>query len=388
MSAPSSDLFSVRVQDKASLARSGLLRLAGQDIHTPVFMPVGTLANVKAIWASDLSEMGYSLILANTYHLSLRPGAELIMRQGGLKGFMSWPHTALTDSGGYQVFSLAESLSFDPQGKGVKFQSHIDGSYHFFTPEHVMKLQRLFASDIAMVLDDCPPALASPERLRESLQRTHRWAKESLEYSMRQREISKEEEKNRQKIFGIVQGGLDESLRLESLDFIRTLPFDGIALGGLSVGEERSELYAMLSFLGPKLSEADSCRPRYLMGVGAVLDILEAVKNGVDMFDCVLPTRNARNGQALTSEGALQLRNKVHREMEEPLDPLCACRVCARYSRSYISHLVRSGEILGPMMLSYHNLFFYSHFMKQMRKAIEKKTFLSFYEHWRNIYRS
>ena len=394
-----SKFFSVIAQDQESQARSGMLHLAKQDIPTPVFMPVGTLANVKGIWSSELSEMGCSLILGNSYHLSLRPGAELIARRGGLKQFMAWPHAVLTDSGGYQVFSLAERLRFDPEGKGVEFQSHIDGSSHFFTPQHVMKLQKLFASDIAMVLDDCPPARASPKRLRESLERTHLWAQQSLDHFHRQRQNETKDQRDRQRIFGIVQGGLNETLRQESLDFIQDLSyrntklnsgnginnitFDGIALGGLSVGEERSELYQMLSFLGPKL---DLKRPRYLMGVGAIPDILEAVKNGIDMFDCVLPTRNARNGQAFTSQGLLRLRNQQHSEMDEALDPACTCRVCARYSRSYIRHLFTAREMLGPMMLTYHNLFFYFQFMAQMRAAIQDDSFLTFYRHWRDIY--
>ena len=377
-----SDFFAVCTQDSASRARTGILRLADQEIPSPVFMPVGTLGNVKGIWSSDLSAMGYSLILGNSYHLSLRPGAELIARRGGLKQFMAWPHAILTDSGGYQVFSLAERLRFHPEGKGVEFQSHIDGSSHFFTPQSVMQLQKLFASDIAMVLDDCPPASASLERLHKSIERTHRWAQESLEYFNQQKEADSKAGKNKQRIFGIVQGGLEERLRQESLDFIQALPFDGIALGGLSVGEERHELHQMLSFIGPKLK---SQAPRYLMGVGAIPDILEAVKNGVDMFDCVLPTRNARNGQAFTSQGLLRLRNQIHSEAEQALDPLCACRVCTQYSRSYIRHLFKAGEMLGPMMLTYHNLFFYSQFMAQMRASIQGNSFLAFCKHWQSI---
>ena len=373
--------FSVSTKDSESHARLGTLSLGAKEIPTPVFMPVGTLANVKGIWSSDLSAMDYSLILGNSYHLALRPGAELIARRGGLKKFMAWPHAILTDSGGYQVFSLADRLRFHPEG--VEFQSHIDGSSHLFTPQYVMQLQKLFGSDIAMVLDDCPPASASLERLQKSLERSHRWAYEALDYFNKQRETEEKNETDRQRIFGIVQGGLKEKLRQESLDFIQNLAFDGIALGGLSVGEERGELHQILSFLGPKL---DIKRPRYLMGVGAIVDILEAVKNGVDMFDCVLPTRNARNAQAFTSQGVLRLRNQIHREIDDALDPLCACRVCARYSRSYLRHLFSVGEMLGPMMLTYHNLFFYSQFMAKMRTAIRENSFLSFYKHWRSIF--
>lgn len=375
--------FSVIAKDSETLARSGLLRLKDQEISTPVFMPVGTLANVKAVWGSELSEMGYSLILGNSYHLSLQPGAELIAKQGGLKKFMSWPHAILTDSGGYQVFSLAKRVRFHPKGDGVEFQSHIDGSSHFFSPQSVIELQSSFASDLVMVLDDCPSASAPLERVHKSLERTHRWAKESLKYFEEERKMKAKAVKKKQRIFGIVQGALQKELRQKSLDFIQNLPFDGIALGGLSVGEERSELYQMLSFLGPRL---DQERPRYLMGVGAIVDILEAVKNGVDMFDCVLPTRNARNAQAFTSQGLLRLRNREHKAMDKALDPLCHCKVCTRYSRSYIHHLFAAKEMLGPMMLTYHNLFFYSQFMDQMRAAIQENSFLPFYTHWRNIY--
>ncbi len=369
--------FSLTSSDQGTLARTGVLSLGPVQVTTPVFMPVGTVGTVKGVWSSDLIEMGYKLILGNTYHLALRPGGDLIADMGGLKDFMSWPSAVLTDSGGYQVFSLAHRLRFFPEG--VEFQSHIDGSRKLFTPHTVIELQAQFASDITMVLDDCPPANASPKRLEESLERTHHWAKQSLKHF--QKIVQGKGIKNRY-IFGIVQGGLKQETRQRSIEYIQALPFNGIALGGLSVGEERSQLYDMLAFLGTHL---DRTRPCYLMGVGALLDILEAVKNGVDMFDCVLPTRNARNGQAFSSEGVLNLRNRVHRDSNIPLDDNCRCRVCQTYSRSYIRHLFMSGEMLGPMVLSFHNLFFYQYFMTELQLSIEKNDFLSFYKSWNII---
>ena len=373
------ELFSVLLKNPSTHARLASLKIGKQEIATPAFMPVGTLANVKAVWNSDLIEMGYEIILANTYHLSLRPGAELIARCGGLKKFMGWPNAVLTDSGGYQVFSLADSLRFHKEG--VEFKSHIDGSQHLFTPQLVIEKQRLLASNIVMVLDDCPPANASLERVQESLERTHRWANDSLEKF-------EQEASNEQHLFGIIQGGLKEELRQISLDFIQDLSyqgsnFDGIAIGGLSVGEERDDLYNILAYLAPRL---DPKRPHYLMGVGAIADILEAVKNGVDLFDCVLPTRNARNGQAFTSHGTLQLRNQIHKEADEPLDHNCPCRVCSHYSRAYIRHLFQAKEIMAAMMLSYHNLFFYAQFMAKLRQSIKENKFQAFYKHWKSIF--
>ena len=343
-------------------------------------MPVGTQASVKGIWSEQLHEIGYRLILGNTYHLSLRPGVDLIANLGGLRKFMNWPHAVLTDSGGYQVFSLAENLKF--HFEGVEFQSHIDGGRHMFSSPQVVDAQAKLGSDIFMVLDDCAPANSTIQRLRDSLDRTHRWAQEAILH-FQSLKHTKSVISSEKRIFGIIQGGLNETLRGESLEYIQSLPFDGIAIGGLSVGEERVDLYRMLAFLATRL---DKTRPHYLMGVGTVTDILEAVRNGIDMFDCVLPTRNARNGQAFTSKGVLRLRNQKHANSQTPLDPDCKCQVCSNMTCAYLRHLFMAGEMLGPMMLTYHNLFFYYDFMSKMREAIQQGCFMDFYKQWMAIY--
>ncbi|MBW7858351.1 MAG: tRNA guanosine(34) transglycosylase Tgt [Leptonema sp. (in: Bacteria)] len=359
-------------------ARAGRLNLPNCSVETPIFMPVGTRGTVKSIWQHQLEEIGYQLILGNTYHLYLRPG-EVIGQMGGLKKFMSWPHAVLTDSGGFQVFSLSKIAKFKEEG--VQFQSHIDGSRHLFTPESVIDTQLMFGSDIMMVLDDCPPGDSNNERLRQSLDRTHRWAKQAFEVyqnRLNQGRFSA----NQHRLFGIVQGGINQNLRSESLQAISELPFAGIAIGGLSVGESREEMYRILADIGPKI---DAKRPRYLMGVGTIPDFLEAIKNGIDMFDCVLPTRNGRNGQALTSEGSLNLRNSLHKTSELPLDSECSCRVCQRYSRSYIRHLFQTNEMLGPELVSYHNLSFFYNFFAEARKSIRNQSFGEFFKKWNRI---
>lgn len=359
-------------------ARTGLLRFANCTVPTPIFMPVGTRATVKSLWQEQLEEIGYELILGNTYHLYLRPG-RLIERMGGLKRFMSWDHAVLTDSGGFQVFSLAQMTKF--QEDGVLFQSHIDGSRHLFTPESVLETQLWLGSDIMMVLDDCPPGDADERRMADALNRTHRWAKQAMtEYE--RRADRGDFDPSVQRLFGIVQGGIHESLRLESLGVVSELPFAGIALGGLSVGESREDMYRILQAIGPRM---DAARPRYLMGVGTIPDFLEAIRNGIDMFDCVLPTRNARNGQALTSNGALNLRNATHAESSLPVDENCSCRVCRRYSRAYIRHLFQTGEMLGPELLTYHNLAFFYGFFAEARESIHNGTFPAFFEKWNRI---
>ena len=365
-------------------ARTGLLRFTRPSgpllISTPVFMPVGTRATVKALWHRELEEMGYDLILANTYHLFLRPGHETIAALGGLHDFQGWSeHAILTDSGGYQVFSLADRVRFFDEG--VEFQSHVDGARHLFTPELVLDVQCAFGSDIMMMLDDCPPADADRVRLQEALRRTHLWCDRVIEHR-RQRIESGAFDQKRQSLFGIFQGGLDRELRERSMDYIAARPFDGIAIGGLSVGESRPELHAMLEWLGSRM---DPERPRYLMGVGTVPDILEAVRAGVDMFDCVLPTRNARNGQFLTGLGKRNVRNARFARSDEPPDPECTCPVCARYSLGYIRHLFSVGEMLGPMLATHHNLHFFSHFMEALRAAIKAGEYEPFYERWKKI---
>jgi queuine tRNA-ribosyltransferase len=358
---------------KSSFARSGKLILNGIEVETPVFMPVGTRGTIKTISQEEISEIGYDLILTNTYHLYLKPGTEVLDKFGGVKNFMSYQKAMLTDSGGYQVFSLNGLFKFHKDG--VKFSSHIDGSKHEFTPEKVIDLQRSIGSDIMMVLDDCAPANSSIERLEASLERTHYWAEKSI--------IHWEKEKRKQSLFGIAQGGTDLELRVKSLKKIQSLPFSGIAIGGLSVGETREEFLKILEHLSPYQEKS---RPRYLMGVGTVLDILEGVKNGIDMFDCVLPTRNARNGQVFTSKGKLNLRNESLKFSDKPIDEECNCKVCKNYNLGYIRHLQKVKEFLGFSLSTYHNLYFMKSFMQKLRNAIEEEKFIDFYTNWKKIY--
>jgi queuine tRNA-ribosyltransferase len=372
--------FTSESADPHSLARAGRIRIApGVEVATPVFMPVGTAGSVKGLWQEDLEEIGYNLILGNTYHLFLRPGHELIAERRGLHGFMGWPGAILTDSGGYQVFSLSDRVKFTYGG--VEFASHIDGSRHMFTPERVIDIQRALGSNIMMVLDDCPPGDAPLARVAESLDRTHRWAAAAWDY-YRGLVESDQLDPTRQRLFGIAQGCLDLELRGQSLETIQALPFAGIAIGGLSVGESREQMYSVLAFLGPRM---DSSRPRYLMGVGAIPDVLEAVRNGIDMFDCVLPTRNARNGQLFTRRGRINIRNAQYARRDDPPDPECGCRVCRRYSLAYLRHLFQAGEMLGPMAATYHNLYFMREFMAAMGDAIRAGRFSEFYSHWKKI---
>ncbi|MDZ4727939.1 MAG: tRNA guanosine(34) transglycosylase Tgt [Leptospira sp.] len=367
--------FQIESKDEESFARSGILDLNGQRIETPIFMPVGTRGSVKSLTSEDLVEIGYQLILGNTYHLYLKPGVEVLSHFGGLKKFMAFPNAILTDSGGFQVFSLASLFKFEEDG--VRFQSHIDGSHHKFTPSSVIDIQRTIGSDIMMVLDDCPPYGSSLARLEESLDRTYRWAKDSIEHWQKN--------PGDQNLFCIVQGGTNEALRKKSLNDLQSLPFPGIAIGGLSVGEPREEYNRILTAIAPDLDET---RPHYLMGVGTVTDILEGVKNGIDMFDCVLPTRNARNGQVFTSYGKINLRNESHRLSTSPIDPLCLCKVCKTYSLGYIRHLHKVKELTAFSLSTYHNLYFMKQFMDELRKSIQNKEFSSFYQHWKNLYAS
>lgn len=363
-------------------ARTGKLFLPSDaggtiEVETPCFMPVGTRASVKGLWQEDLEEIGYRLILGNTYHLYLRPGSSQIRELGGLGRFMSWSGALLTDSGGYQMFSLSDRMQLDLDG--VNFKSHLDGSEHRFTPESAIDIQTDLRSHIMMVLDDCPPADADEARIQASLVRTHTWAKRSIDHHNKLCEDGRIDP-NRSRMFGIVQGGTSQSARAQSLQAIGELPFSGVAVGGLSVGESRESFYDVLNFLGGRM---DPGRPRYLMGVGTVPDFIEAVRNGFDMFDCVLPTRNARNGQGLTSQGKLRIRNQSYKNDESPLDPACECRVCRRYSRAYIRHLFMSDEMLGPQLMSFHNLAFFYTFMEEMRGSIRAGRFATFYLQWK-----
>ena len=347
--------FSFEVEAVDGGARCGLFRTPRAGIETPAFMPVGTQATVKALTPSEVASTGARIILANTYHLWLRPGAESIASQGGVVGFMKWPHALLTDSGGYQVFSLARHRTVDDDG--ITFRSHLDGSLCRLTPEEAMRVQALLGSDVAMVLDECPPGDAPRDAVENAMRRTTKWAKRCLRTTPAEGQAR----------FGIVQGGTALDLRLAHLETIASLDFDGVALGGFSVGEPPAEMYELLAELAPAMP-AD--RPRYLMGVGTPIDLLRALSSGIDLFDCVLPTRNARNGQALTWGGRVNLRQARHRDDDAPLDAICDCEVCTTYSRAYLRHLVKADEMLGPRLLSLHNLHFYGALMREAREMI------------------
>lgn len=332
-------------------------------------MPVGTQATVKAIAQEDLVEIGYQLILGNTYHLYLRPGSDLIDGFGGIHKFMAWPHAVLTDSGGYQAFSLSDNVKLTDEG--VKFRSHLDGSAHYFTPENTIRIEREIGADIIMPIDDCAPYPADDKRLKESLVRTHRWLAECKTHWLR--------DPRHQSLFGISQGGINPVLRADSAKAVADLDLPGYAIGGLSVGEP---LEHFVPALGSAIEHLPQDKPRYVMGVGSIPELLNGVELGVDMFDCVLPTRNARNGQVFTSLGKVNLRNEKHARSADPIDPACGCKVCKTYAVGYIRHLHKQGEILGLMLSTYHNLYFMFHFMRSMREAIVAGRFKAFKEKW------
>jgi queuine tRNA-ribosyltransferase len=356
--------FSVHKQDADSAARLGSLRTPHGSAPTPLFAPVGTQATVKTLSPRDLQELGTDLVLANTYHLYLRPGADLIERLGGLHRFMGWHGPILTDSGGYQVFSLAHMRRVDQDG--VTFRSHIDGSLHRFTPETVIAIEEQLGADIIMVLDECPDPLDRAYN-QEALRRTHAWAERCLAAHRR----------SDQALFGIVQGGVFPDLRADSARFLAQLGFPGYAVGGLAVGETKAQMAATLEITCPLLP-AD--KPRYLMGVGAPEDILESVARGVDMFDSVLPTRLARNGSLLTRTGRINIRNAQHAESEDPIEAGCTCYACQHFTRAYLRHLFKAGEVLGLRLATLHNLSFMVHFMAQVRQAIADGSFPEFKE--------
>jgi queuine tRNA-ribosyltransferase len=342
-------------------ARLGTLLTPHGSVETPQFMPVGTQATVKSLTPGDLRAAGAQLILGNTYHLSLRPGAERIARLGGLHRFMAWDGPILTDSGGFQVFSLAHLRRVDDDG--VTFASHLDGSSQRLTPERSMQIQELLGSDIAMAFDQLvDPALPAPE-VAAAMERTHRWAERCL--------IA--HERPDQALFGIIQGGVDEALRRRSSAVIAALPFDGLAVGGLSVGESKAEMAATLDVVADTLG--DDPRVRYLMGVGSPLDFFTAVERGIDLFDCVLPTRVARNGQVWTREGRLNLRNARFLDDADPLDAECACETCRDYSRAYLAHLFRAQELLAYRLASVHNLTYTLDLMRRIRAALTDGSF-------------
>jgi queuine tRNA-ribosyltransferase len=357
-------------------ARTGTIAMQRGEIRTPAFMPVGTAATVKAMKPEAVRQTGADIILGNTYHLMLRPGAERVARLGGLHRFMNWERPILTDSGGYQVMSLSELRKLTEQG--VEFRSHLDGSKHMLTPERSMEIQRLLGSDIVMAFDECPRADRPRDEIAASMELSMRWAKRSREGF-----DAGEEHAARAALFGIQQGALHEDLRRISADKLTDIGFDGYAVGGLAVGEGQEAMFGVLDY-APDMLPAD--RPRYLMGVGKPDDLVGAVERGIDMFDCVLPTRSGRNGQAFTWNGPLNLRNARFAEDTGPLDDRCQCPVCTTYSRAYIHHLVKSGEMLGAMLVTEHNLSFYQALMGAMRTAIAAGTFADFAATFRRDY--
>ncbi|MFO1019765.1 MAG: tRNA guanosine(34) transglycosylase Tgt [Planctomycetales bacterium] len=347
--------FSLQHQDQGSQARAGIWKTPHGTVQTPAFMPVGTAASVKGLTIGQLHEVRVQKILANTYHLALRPGAELVAEMGGLHRFMGWDGPILTDSGGFQVFSLARlSKLTDEQ---VVFRSHIDGNLLELSPERAMRIQELLGADCIMCLDECPPHDVPPERMQLAVDRTTRWAARCRDSHQRAD----------QALFGIVQGGTHPGLRERSAQGLLPLDFPGYAIGGLSVGESPEDMYRTLDFTTPMLPVQ---KPRYLMGVGRPIDLLEAVSRGIDLFDCVLPTRNGRNAMAFTSQGNLRIRNQTYQRDDRPLDPECDCPVCQRHSRAYLRHLFLSHEMLGPILLSWHNVAYYQNLMRDMRAAI------------------
>lgn len=347
-------------------ARRGKVHLVHGIVETPTFMPVGTAATVKGLTPSELHEAQSQIILANTYHLWLRPGRDIIVEAGGLHQFMQWQGPILTDSGGFQVFSLESRRTLDDDG--VTFQSHLDGSTHRFTPENVLEFQRALGVDIAMVLDVCVKLPATNEALEDSVRRTTAWAQHTAR-------AMHAKPNDATATFAIVQGGLDEKLRERSARELVALDFPGYAIGGLSVGETREELYHMARFSASLLPEN---KPRYLMGVGTVRDIITAVDCGIDMFDCVYPTRCGRNGRAMTRNGDLNIRNAEYTRDFTPVDSTCDCYVCTTFTRAYIAHLFRANEMLGPRLLSYHNVYLLNDVMRQAREAIEAGE-------WKNV---
>jgi len=371
-------MFKIIHKDKNTNARVGILETPHGNVETPVFMPVGTQATVKALSSEDVKYCGAGIILGNTYHLYLRPGMEIIKNAGGLHKFMSWDRAILTDSGGFQVFSLAALMKV--REEGVEFNSHVDGSRHFLTPEKVIGLQHELGSDIMMPLDECLHYPSTKDKAEQSLAMTNRWAKRSkIEFN---KINPKSEIRNpKQLLFGIVQGSTYPDLRKRAAEELAAMDFDGYSIGGLSVGEPSELMYEMM---GNAVRHLPEDRPRYTMGVGMPHDFFEAIEMGVDMFDCVVPTRNARNGAAYTNEGRLIIRNGEYSKDMRPLSESCDCIVCKHYSRSYIRHLFNTEEILGLRLTSLHNVYFYVKLLDRIREAIREDKFLELKEEFKN----
>ncbi|WP_343346255.1 tRNA guanosine(34) transglycosylase Tgt [Sphingomicrobium sp. XHP0239] len=357
--------FEFQVSATDGKARHGQIAMQRGTIQTPAFMPVGTAATVKAMRPGEVAATGADILLGNTYHLMLRPGAERVARLGGLHDFMGWDKPILTDSGGYQVMSLSDLSKVTDEG--VTFKSHLDGSRHLLTPERSIEVQRLLDSDIIMQFDELVRPDVGADKQREAMDRSIAWARRSRDEFDRGGEHA-----TRAAIFGIQQGVLDETLRRESADALIDIGFDGYAVGGLAVGEGQEAMLACLDFAPDQLP---TDKPRYLMGVGKPDDLIEAVRRGIDMFDCVLPSRSGRTGQAFTRDGPINIRNAKFAEDQAPIDADCGCPTCAGFSRAYVHHLVRSGEILGAMLMTGHNLHFYQDWMRAMREAIAEQRF-------------
>lgn len=362
--------FELIHEDKETRARAGRITTPHGTVETPVFIPVGTQATVKTLCPRELKEINLEILLANTYHLSLRPGADIIKKAGGLHRFMGWDGPILTDSGGYQVLSLAGLRRISEEG--VHFQSHIDGSHRFFSPEEVIEIEKVLGADIIMPLDECSPYPCEYDYAKTSMEMTCRWAERSKKaYSSETGNPSS----NGQALFGIVQGSFYPDLRKECIKRLVALDFDGYALGGMSVGEAKALTYEVLDCSSPLLPRN---KPRYLMGAGKPAELVESVKRGIDIFDCVLPTRYGRNGTAFTNSGKLIVKNAEHAGQLIPLDEDCQCYTCRHFTRAYLRHLFAAGEILGLRLITYHNLFFYVQLMRKMRQAIKEDRFSEF----------
>ncbi len=373
--------FKIKKASKDCNARTGIFKTPHGEIRTPIFMPVGTKATVKTLSQKDLEELDADIILSNTYHLFLRPGEKLIKKMGGLHKWIGWNKPILTDSGGFQVFSLAQEKGFTKDtkfktkvkidSKGVEFKSHLDGAIHYLTPEKAIKIQHDLGADIIMAFDECAPADSTKKYFEEAMARTHDW----LTRCKKEHEKLSKKQTHKQALFGIVQGGLHENLRKESAKFVNDLDFPGNAIGGLSVGESKQQMTDMIEVVIPYLSDK---KPRYLMGVGTPEDLLECVERGIDMFDCVHPTRMARHGAFWDEKGRHSIRNEKFKLDKNPLQKKCECEACQNYSRSYIRHLIFENEILGLRLISIHNVHFLLNLMTQIRSHIEKGDFKKF----------
>lgn len=365
-------MLKFKVKCTSGQSRRGQVSTAHGDFQTPAFMPVGTVGTVKAMTTEAVQSTGAEIILGNTYHLMLRPTAERVASFGGLHQFMNWKGPILTDSGGFQVMSLSGLRKITEEG--VTFNSHIDGARHVLSPERSMEIQNLLDADITMAFDECVKYPADKKTVQKSMERSMRWAQRSKDAFV---------DREGYGLFGIVQGGMFEDLRHQSIKALTDIGFDGYAIGGLAVGEGQEIMFSVLDYTAPSLPDD---KPRYLMGVGRPSDIVGAVARGVDMFDCVMPSRSGRTGQAFTSHGVLNMRNACHIDDHTPLDAECTCPTCRQYTRGYIHHLFRTGEILGSMLLTWHNIHFYENLMKQIRIAIEEDRFSAFHDAFMNRY--